>query len=135
MRITMFAMLLLSPAFAQAQSIYKCRDAQGNTAYQSDPCNKPDKHWDYQTGAPTVQTEAERKIRRYEVDLEKSRRRDAYNAGRTRSTRSDGRVSPKGQMTCAEAKERRWKALDRLGVNRSYEASQRWDELVRKACK
>ena len=129
-RTLLFAILMpfMVPAFAQ--SVYKCRDAKGSLVYQSEPCAKPEKYWDYTDADRGDEATAQRKLRAIERDLQDQRRAER----RARPSRPAAAQIPVHASDCELAKERRRRALDRMGVNRSYEASRRWDEMVRKVC-
>lgn len=48
MRRYMCVVLVILPALASGQSVYKCRDAKGQSVYQSHPCEggkPPEKTW------------------------------------------------------------------------------------------
>ena len=62
-RTLLFAILMpfWLPAFAQ--SVYKCRGAKGNLVYQSEPCAKPEKHWDYTDADRGDEAAAQHKLR------------------------------------------------------------------------
>lgn len=122
-------LLVLTPALGQAQSIYKCRDAKSSTVYQSEPCAKPEKHWNYTDADRGDEAAARRKILAIEQELQKQRQ-----AEQRRRTRPAAVRIPVHGSDCEKAKERRRQAFDKMGLNRSYEASRRWDDMVRKAC-
>lgn len=122
-------------ASAGAQSIYKCRDAKGQPVYQSDPCPDAEKRWDTQPSATTWDDYYKRK----EADRKIAADRRHMRARAREISAGEGPVGTAVTSTnadaCTRAKAARAQAYETMGVNRTFEASRHWDNLVWNACK
>lgn len=137
-RMIGLALLLVSSA-AQSQSVYKCRDGNGNPSYQSQPCEdgRPEeKRWD--TEPRRVSAEDEQRRRAAEQAIETDRRalrtRNAPPPGRpSRATGAQIRTGRNAE-SCDAAKARREASLRRSGLKRSFNLLRRLDDDVWRAC-
>ncbi|TAA20545.1 DUF4124 domain-containing protein [Pseudoxanthomonas winnipegensis] len=133
---------LLLAATASAQSIYKCRDANGGFAYQSDPCANPEKRWDVQPGARYGTYSADDRMTAAQSERRINRDRQAVQAGN--SPRYSGAVvgsargaviGPSSASQCAAARSHRDAVRKAAGLRLSYALASATDRAVFDNCK
>lgn len=130
-----FPILLYVVAAPAAAQVHKCIDGS-EVIYQSHPCPSGQttvRTWENRAYAPPSDPE----VRRVQETIRATRHRDgrqsrANTAGinvpairESRSTRRD---------RCAAARNTRERELARIGLKRSFDTLQSWDEYVRRAC-
>lgn len=128
------AYLLATPVMAQ--SIFKCRDGQGQVVYQSEQCPGAEKRWDTEPRQYTWDDYYKRQAadRKIESDRRNLRAR-ASETSQIGSTFSGANIEPQGGSSCARAKQARDAAYAQMGSKRSFQASRNWDDYVWKNCK
>ncbi|WP_425606748.1 DUF4124 domain-containing protein [Pseudoxanthomonas mexicana] len=122
-------------ASSGAQSVYKCRDAKGQPVYQSEPCPEAEKRWDTQPSTTTwddyyKRQAADRKIAADRRHMRARAREISAGAGPVGTA-----VTTPNADACSRAKAARAQAYEAMGVNRDFEASRHWDNVVWNACK
>ena len=139
MRSLMLASVLLIPAAANAQQVYKCVNGK-NVSYQSAPCaagHTVAKQWDATPDPePTAEEVAEHAAKRKQDAAESAQLRRAAGTHRTRSTGSSNRTSASAaDARCNAAKDRRARKLEALGLKRTFDLLRKLDDAVQSACK
>ena len=132
--ITILALMAIAGS-AQAQAIYKCRDANGGLVYQNAPCGASQttaavKHYTaarYDPGAAA-------QLRQTQAAMVQ-RQQSSYVAS-TQTYGATGDTSRSQQrVACAAAKSNRESVLAQVGLSRTYDLLRRLDDSVYEACK
>lgn len=128
--------LVLLPATAQAQQIFKCV-AGSEVSYQSSPCEDgkaPEKTWDHGHYQPPQQSD----LQRIEQVQRATRKRNSAATSRPRTARSTTSEATEAKSSigrCEAAKAHRDRELYKLGPRKSIEALRAWDGYIADACK
>lgn len=128
LRVALVLACLLAPAVASAQTVQKCRDADGAVSYRSAPCRSDERTlatW------PAVPDDVEPRSTRG------VRRRHDLPAARPRTGRASARVprAKTGPDPCADARQRRERIERREGLARDYELLVSLSRDVFEACR
>lgn len=145
------AVCLLVASTASGQSVYKCRDARGGLAYQSDPCPSAEKRWDVAPGArygsysPDDQMnagEAERRVNRDRRTVQANNAPKYSGAvvggsGGVRAVTSPSRaISGENRgSTCRLVRQAAADARKSAGHRLTFNGASALDQSVRNACK
>jgi hypothetical protein len=137
----MVLILLLISGNASAQMVYKCVGKAGAVSYQSAPCpadaSQP-KAWEATPEPPPTNEELWRRYNERKKGEAESRYLSRL-AGTDRMPGASGHIvsqrDSSSNARCEMAKRNREEALERAGLNRTYEYLSRLDEMVREACK
>ncbi len=135
--------LLLASSGASAQVVFKCVGKGGAVSYQSAPCPSDasvPKLWEAQPEPPPSYDQ----LRARELKRQQDRAESAYlsrlaGTDRVATSSASGHLIDQRDRSsnaqCEAAKRHREEALERAGLNRTYEFLSRLDEMVREACK
>lgn len=123
--------LLVCSGSVSAQQVHKCVSGK-QVSYQSDPCpGQVAKSWD--ATPERVDPYLEQRLE----SMRQTQRERAASPVRRTSARPSG-VSigvANDQSRCDQARAGRARAYEAAGVNRSFEMSRYWDNLVHDACR
>lgn len=129
-------------ATATAQSLYKCTDSQGRNSYQSVACGDHQQHvWTRDVPVASSSPPAPRSTVANPSSKPKTPAPAARNprsrGGKSSRSRGSGTTISlhNDPVACATAKERRRKAYEKAGLNRTFETSRKMDDLVYQACR
>lgn len=140
MRSLILASVLLFPATATAQQVYKCVKGQ-DVSYQSAPCDATHtlaKQWEATPDPEPTAEEIYRREARHKQDAAESAQ--LRRAAGTLRSRSIGRNSSRTAVSAADArcnaaKERRARKLEAVGLKRTFDLLRKLDDAVNNACK
>lgn len=136
-RIVIAAMLLMAGS-AQAQAVFKCRDAKGQPIYQSEPCpngRQAERIWVNEMRPPTpaeraARIQADRKIE------EAGRRLSAANARNNRSVASNWSPTSSGESPqCLAARSEYERVQKDFVLNRNINLLRRLEANIYRYCK
>lgn len=139
MKLRSIIILFALAGTAQAQRVYKCTDAAGNTVYQSNGCQYTTDASGQAATAPSVQPAAGAQTPRRATAQPDRRDNDddePATAGFHYNNATQTGRSPRYYSVdaCGAAKSRRREAFEKLGPSRTENATRFYDDAVRRAC-
>ena len=122
-------------ASSGAQSVYKCRDAKGQPVYQSEPCPEAENRWDTQPSTTTWDDYYKRQAADRKIAADRRHMRARVRQISAGEGPVGASVSTQNADACSRAKHARAQAYEAMGLNRNFDASRHWDNVVADACK
>jgi hypothetical protein len=137
MRLLVLMTLLSAVDLAHSQTIYTCRDVNGRTSYQTDPCAPGAKATAVKSYAPIHDDpHAAARLRQTEAIMNSRAIKPSYvNYGQINNavTQPDSRAVQRAK--CNAAKLNRDATLERVGLRRTHTLLRQLDADVNLACK
>jgi hypothetical protein len=135
MRAWIAGLTLACACGAQADTIYRCKAANGKVSIQSAPCASGHASEAKTYHAPAYSEAAARRLRQLEAAQADARRKDASTGARQGRGWSGPTASQQRAAGCAQAKANRDLVLRNAGMSRNFDLLRALDESVHRACR